>query len=195
MPAVWSRLYDPNRSPFLEYAVQNTAKQVVAETGFDPDTLQYLWDKYESHLPGRQRSKWKRKMYFYFMWRYLHMYPTNEQVPVVLWTREMILQKGKGITSYTLQNNVLHYLASLALVIDEVHWENRLSEWNHVELLPTRFTTIVDTFPVFVSESLDKKISKLTYQPKYEQNVFKIQVCHSSAAAVINGVVYSLASR
>ena len=35
---------------------------------------------------------------------------------------------------------------------------------------------MVDTMPVFVAESLDKSSSSKTFQPKYGDNVFKLQV-------------------
>lgn len=173
---VHSRLYDPMRSPFLQYASRPTVAQVVAETGFDPDVLEYLWHKYQSSLPNRIRSKHYRKMYFYMAFRYIHMYPTWDQAPVVLWSSESMHRSGAGITKDTLRKHVLTYIAVLAVVVDEVHWDDRLSQYNHTTLLPTRFTAIVDTAPVCVQESLNKATAKLTYQPKYSDNVFKLQV-------------------
>lgn len=171
-----SAVYDEHRSPWLKYATSPVPAQVKAETGFSADTLEFIWDKYEHVLPQRERDQEARRRYFYFVWRYIHMYPTWEQSPVVLWTPELIKQKGKGISRTSLWRNVLLYLARLALAIDEVHWSERLNEYNHVPEFATHFTTMVDTMPVFVAESLDKSSSSKTFQPKYGDNVFKLQV-------------------
>lgn len=185
MPAIHSALYDSARSPWLQFAARPKISQVKAETGFSPDTLDVLWDKYEEHLPKRRRDQNARRMYFYFVFRYLHFYPTWEQAATVLWTPDLVAQKGCGISARTLHNNVLTYLAALALVIDEVRWEDRLDPYNHVQLLPTRFTCIVDTGPVFVAESMDGSTASLTFQPKYKENCFKMQVVISLTGQIV----------
>lgn len=176
MPAVHSKLYDAKRSPFVQYAAKRTAVQVKAETGFSADVLELLWDKYEHLLPKRQRDQEMRCVYFYFVFRYIHMYPTWDQAPVVLWTSELVGQKGCGISRKTLHEQVLTYLAVLAVHIEEVHWSNRLNEYNHCKHFQTRVTTIVDTAPVCVEESTRKQTASMTFQPKYKDNVFKLQV-------------------
>lgn len=180
MPSVHSRpLYDSTRSSFLEYAAKPTAAQVKAETGFSPDTLDLLWDKYNHVLPKRQRDQEMRLVYFYFVFKYIHMYPTWDQSPAVLWTAELVKQKGRGISRSTLQEQVLTYLALLAVNVDEVHWAGRLNAYNHVEHFQTRVTALVDTAPVVVEESTRKGTAKMTFQPKYKDNVFKLQVNHA----------------
>jgi hypothetical protein len=181
MPPIFSKLklYDAERSIFVQYAAKHTAAQVKAETGFSADVLELLWDKYKHCLPKRQRDQEMRLIYFYFVFRYMHMYPTWEQAPVVLWTPELVGQKGSGISRATLHEQVLTYLALLAVHIDEVHWSDRLNEYNHTEHFQTRVTTIVDTAPVGVEESTRKHTASMTFQPKYKDNVFKLQV-HAS---------------
>eukprot|EP00658_Telonema_sp_P-2_P041131 TRINITY_DN2940_c0_g1_i2.p1 TRINITY_DN2940_c0_g1~~TRINITY_DN2940_c0_g1_i2.p1 ORF type:complete len:298 (+),score=44.48 TRINITY_DN2940_c0_g1_i2:273-1166(+) len=176
MPAVHSRLFDPARSDFLQYAAKPNPEQVKAETGFSSDTLQYIWDKYKHRLPTRERGQQARLMYFYFAFRYIHMYPTWAQTPVVLWTPEWVSRKGCGISATTLRRAVLQWIAALALVLDEVHWADRLDAMNHVELLPKRFTVLVDTAPVSVGDALDKEVAKLNFQPKYKDTVYKLQI-------------------
>ena len=189
MPAVHSKLYDTRRSTFIQYAAKHTAAQVKAETGFSADVLELLWDKYEHILPKRQRDQEMRRVYFYFVFRYMHMYPTWEQAPVVLWTPELVAQKGSGISKETLHEQVLAYLAVLAVHIDEVHWSDRLNEYNHTEHFQTRLTTIVDTAPVNVQESTKKHTASMTFQPKYKDNVFKLQVRAPDVSGVhIDGV-------
>jgi hypothetical protein len=173
MPAVCSKLYVDARSRFLQYSAKHTPEHVKHETGFSARTLEYLWDKYSWCLPNRKRRPQDREMYFYFVWKWMHMYPTWEQSPSVLWTAELVTKKGCGISKATLYGTVLSYLAALAVHIDEVDWKARLNEYNHVEHLQTRFTTIVDTAPAFCQESAN---SSMTFQPKYSDNCFKLQV-------------------
>lgn len=176
MPPVLSKLYNLHQCPFLEFAAMPKPKQIKAETGFSADTIWFMWDKYQHHLPRRKRDPTKRMMYFYFVFKYLHMYPTWEQSPAVLWTPALVRQKGCGISAGTLCNQVLLYLAILAVHVDEVHWKDRLNEYNHVEHFQTRATVIVDTAPVTVPETLKKHTASMTFQPKYSANVFKLQV-------------------
>ncbi len=43
MPATHSKpVYDQHRSAFIELAARRTARQVKAETGLSPDTLDFL---------------------------------------------------------------------------------------------------------------------------------------------------------
>lgn len=168
-------LYDSRRSKFLQYAVCQTPEMVKIETGFAADTLDYVWDKYEHALPKRQRDPQLREMYFYFVFRWIHMYPTWEQAPVVLWTAALVTQKGCGISPSTLRDVVLIYLVALSVAINEVHWEDRLDQFNHTELLQTRFTAMLDTAPLVISEPIGS-ISRFTFQPKYKKSCFKIQV-------------------
>jgi hypothetical protein len=195
MPGVHSKLYKLQHSPFLEFSAKPTARQVKAETGFSADSLELIWDKYQHFLPLRKRDPMRRQMYFYFVFKYMHMYPTWEQAPAVLWTPALVRQKGCGVSISTLHQQVLTYLAILAVNIDEVHWKNRLSAWNHVDHFATRATVLVDTAPIGVEESLCKQTSSMTYQPKYGDNVFKIQVIHANCSAVDSLCVYRSASR
>ena len=185
MPTVHSKalIYDVYRSPFCKYAATEDPAGVKAETGFSADTLWFLWDRYSRFLPQRQRDQEMRLVYFYFVFKYLHMYPTWQQAPTVLWTVELVRQKGKGISANTLYEQVLHYLAVLAVNIDEVHWDDRLNKYNHTEHWQTRVTTMVDTCPVNVQESTRKQTASMTFQPKYHDNVFKLQVAHSKLQA------------
>jgi len=115
MPAVLSKIYDIRRSPFIQFAALHTSEHVKVETGFSADTLEYLWDKYSHCLPKRQRNQEARMMYFYFVFKYIHFYPTWEQAPSVLWTPDMVRVKGAGISAKTLEQQVITYLALLAV--------------------------------------------------------------------------------
>ena len=56
-------------------------------------------------------------------------------------------------------------------IVDEIHWANRLHRWNHSPLHPYLTTAIGDTFPLGANGG---QLSDVLYQPKYEENVFKV---------------------
>ena len=57
-------------------------------------------------------------------------------------------------------------------VIDELHWDERLNEWNHSPLHPYLVTAIGDTYPL---ESHGGQLKDVLYQPKYEEDVFYVR--------------------
>lgn len=129
-----------------------------------------------------------REVYFYFVWKYIHLYPTWEQSPAVLWTADMVKQQGCGISPATLRDQVLAYLVALALAIDEIHWEDRLDAFNHTEHMQTRFTAMLDTAPLVINDPVGK-INKHTFQPKYKASCFKMQVALPQRCAEISVVI------
>ena len=68
---------------------------------------------------------------------YIVQYPTWKAAPFVL-----------GITEYGLQRYLLPAIHWLASVVKEIHFEDRLDWYNHVEMFPTLVTGAVDSFPV-----------------------------------------------
>jgi hypothetical protein len=126
--------------------------------------------------------------------RWLHLYPTWNQDPVVLWTVEQVSQKGCGIGRETLRIQVLSYLIILALAVDEIHWDDRLDPCNHTHEMPTRFTFQLDTAPLLTNEPVGK-VSSMTFQPKYKANVFKVQVPCFVIWCRDHGIVRRLGSR
>eukprot|EP00657_Telonema_sp_P-1_P012207 TRINITY_DN8657_c0_g1_i1.p1 TRINITY_DN8657_c0_g1~~TRINITY_DN8657_c0_g1_i1.p1 ORF type:complete len:248 (+),score=36.79 TRINITY_DN8657_c0_g1_i1:123-866(+) len=107
--------------------------------------------------------------------RWIHMYPTWEQSPVVLWTPKLVQSQGCGIGKETLRDQVLAYAIALGLAMDEVHWDDRLDPYNHTEFLPTLFTFMLDTAPLRICEPVGSE-NHLTFQPKYKFSCFKIQI-------------------
>ena len=187
------------RSTFREYTATRKLAAIKHETGFSWDTLEYIWLAYKHLLPEHAWPHYQ-EMYFYFVFRsvaicalslmnvavmhsWMHMYPTWEQAPVVLWTPELVASKGCGVSKSSLRVQVMSYLIALAVNIQEIHWDDRLDTYNHVPELQDRFTAMLDTAPLFICQPIGKD-SKLTFQPKYKRNCFKMQVLYCPLCAV-----------
>jgi hypothetical protein len=78
-------------------------------TGFEEETLDYVWEKY-SIIPG---CPLERKSDFITMLGYLHLYPTIHQAPIVL-----------DCSKYFLENPVKLAIEWFATNLDEIHWSH-----------------------------------------------------------------------
>ena len=96
---------------------------------------------------------------------YMHMYPRRYQTKNVL-----------GCDVYFFHYVVLPALHYLALVMDEIYWDDRLDPYNHVIPFPFLVTGMVDTFPVRVLQPTNSEIRKRLYNPKYGACVYKVQL-------------------
>ncbi len=101
----------------------------------------------------------------YLIYKYLHLYPGRNQVKTVL-----------GCTRFHLQYVILPALHYLCLVMDEIHWNDRLDPRNHTPHFPFLFTGIVDTFPIRVKQPVNKELRESLYNPKYGACVYKCQL-------------------
>ena len=61
----------------------------------------------------------------------------------------------------------------LATVVDDIRFEDRLRPFNHAQHFPHFVSGAIDTFPV---GCLAGETGDLSYQPKYSDNVMKVQV-------------------
>ncbi len=75
----------------------------------------------------------------------------------------------------SLYHNVIPSLEQLAIVVDFVHWENRLNPYNHVphflkyctgNICNVLTTKELMTFPIGVSQPEDYRLCKVAVQPK-----------------------------
>ena len=138
-------------------------------TGYPSALLAYLFNKYEQVLPdvggtpdwsGRDNNKYSKKLlHFFYLFVYIHMYPSYDQIRHVCRATG-----GKGISSTCFYDNVIPLAVKLALALDEIHYEDRLDPMNHHLFFPVGITTILDTFPVYVSAPSDSRLK--LYQPK-----------------------------
>lgn len=94
----------------------------------------------------------------------MHRYPRGRDVDVL------------GISTSKLYGKILPTLHHLALVYDEVYWDDRLDLYNHTTHFPRNITGVVDTMPVYVQQPKHTMLSRLLYNPKYAGCVYKIQL-------------------
>ena len=69
---------------------------------------------------------------------------------------------------------VVPTLVQLSLGVNYVDYGRRWCHYNHVPLLPSCFTVVLDTYPVVVWEPLNRFLANALYQPKYGSCVFKV---------------------
>ena len=98
------------------------------------------------------------------VYKYTHIYSAKRQLGQTL----------------TINNNQFHHhvkpdLHFLREHMNEIHWEDRLSKWNHAHHFSLFFTGMVDTFPVCVSQPEDSLLLRTLFNPKYNTHVYKFQ--------------------
>ncbi len=99
------------------------------------------------------------------VYKYLHLYLMRDQCKLIL-----------GCNRFYLHYVVLPALHYLRLVINEVHWDDRLYHGNHTPHFPFLFTGCVDTFPMYVQQPINSELRKALYNPKYGGCVYKGQL-------------------
>jgi len=108
------------------------------------------------------------------------MYPNRSQSKSAL-----------GCTHHWLNYKVIPAISYLARVMKEIHWENRLSPYNHTPHFPLWFVGAVDTFLLRVLQPVSTRLRKALYNPKYGQ-VFQshstihyyIQLIHNNTLTI-----------
>lgn len=101
--------------------------------------------------------------HFYNAYTFIHLAPHHRQ-------SERVLGCSKS-TIHTKIKPLLHHLAS---VLTEIHWEDRLSPYNHAPDFPVLFTGIVDTQPIYVAQPKNTTLRTALYNPKYGDTVYKV---------------------
>jgi hypothetical protein len=88
----------------------------------------------------------------------MHMYPNRSQSKSAL-----------GCSRYSLNYFVIPAINYLEHVMDEIHWDDRLSPYNHTPHFPLWFVGAVDTFPLRVLTPISSHLRKALFNPKYGQ--------------------------
>lgn len=99
------------------------------------------------------------------MYKYIHRYPSYND------TRDVL-----SCCKETLNSKVMPLLHQMAEVVNEIHWDDRLNEFNHIPFYPSNITGIVDTLPIYVQQPVNSILSHMLYQPKYKNHVYKMQL-------------------
>ena len=156
-----------------------------ADTGYFRSTLQHILDKYSGPnytfrglLPPRVRSPHMRAVYFYCFFMLMHLQLNMDRK--MEWSevtngRVGNIQKN-GLSRWIFYNEVLPIGDALATLIDEVDTSWRYDLNNHAPYFRTRYTAIVDTFPVYVTGSSVFANAQLLWGAKYHRYIYKIQI-------------------
>ncbi len=102
--------------------------------------------------------------YFFIGYKFIHRYLSRNDTDVL------------GCSNFTLHSKVLPLLSGLANTYNEIFWDDRLNEYNHTPYFPTNVTEIVDIVPIYVQQPASKILQHQLYNPKYEDNVYKLQL-------------------
>ena len=101
-----------------------TRRGVEEDTRMSPDQLQYLANKYAYVVPQRQRSTWKRGLYFYcyFMFLQMGLSPDVQEHWAGL---QNAGDDWHGVSPRCFRDNVLPIGEALAAVINEIVYDDR----------------------------------------------------------------------
>lgn len=152
-------------------------EHVIGCTGYDEPVLVAMWDKYhEAILLGMEDDAEriflacnpdKFLMLFVHCYMYIHFNPTFNQMPLLF-----------GYTYDYFNKHTRQVLKTLANVVAEIDFDDRLDEHNHpadVTWMHKYHMGTADTFPLQVQDSQDRLRAHSLYQPKYKSPVWK---CH-----------------
>lgn len=131
---------------------------VKAQTGYDEEILTYVWNKYCGINTPIAQPK-----HLYQIYKYIHKYPRRTQC-----------HEDLGVGRTQVQCRLFPQMEWLANNMDEIHWEDRLSPWNHSPDFPYFVTGIFDTLPVYIQTPQDPVRYRLFYNGKYGAHVYKL---------------------
>ena len=142
---------------------QTSKASCHAETGYHWFVVEEAFDRYVRPLsPLRQQQNF---VYFLAALKWIHKGTTTRQMDFDL-----------GMTDMTFRSRVYPLLSQLARTMDIVKWSDRLNPLNHTRNFPYYVTSVVDTAPIAVCESVNREFSRLLYAPKYGMTCLKLEV-------------------
>ena len=180
-----------------------TDAKVLDLTGWPADVLNRMYINYGDRLPTTNaRKPHLKQAYFFLCFRWIKLGPTVRELFSVLRTPHTGHLGKKAF--YT---HILPMIISLAEIVDEIKWEDRLARDNHCLLFPVGVTgvsvscdcscvnrtlltrlsllQIVDCFPIRVLTPRKWNVKKFLYQPKYGFAVLKVQLVISLKGEII----------
>eukprot|EP00966_Prymnesium_polylepis_P257010 5936739-Prymnesium_polylepis.2 len=129
---------------------------------------------FRGQLPRRTRQPWMRIVYFYcyfvLMHLQLHMDRPEEWSQI---TSGRVAALSEGLSEDTIRYQVLPIGDALAALIDEVDADLRYNPYNHAPFFRTRYTAIVDTFPVYVTGTGEFASAQMLWGEKYQRYIYK----------------------
>ncbi len=106
----------------------------------------------------------RKPHYFFNAYKYLHRYPSRNDLDVL------------GCSRATLHDKILPVIYQLADSVNEIFWDDRLDPYNHIPFFSANVTGAVDTVPIYVQQPQNSTLRHMLYNPKYAGTVYKMQI-------------------
>jgi len=146
---------------------QPILSQVLVLTGHKIETFQWLLFRYGDQLQLPHKV-------FIDCFVYIHIYPRIRQT-------RMIFQRCPQY----IPRRILPALELMAKTFDEIHWDERLNPYNHTPHYPHFVNSIVDTFPIYVSQPTCSSFARTLYNKKYGSCIWKVLMAISFLGMII----------
>jgi len=136
-------------------------------TGHKVETFQWLLFCYGDQLQLPHRV-------FIDSFIYIHIYPRVRQSRAVFQRSRQYISK-----------KLLPALEKMARTFDEIHWSERENPYNHVPHYPHSINSIVDTFPIHVSQPKNAAFARELYNTKYGGCIYKVLIIISFLGTIL----------
>ena len=154
------------------FAAGRAAGRCERDTGFSDYILGLLWTKYGEFMPNPPRGHPdKAQAYFFLCFKFIKHAPRPSHVTATMWTPHT-----GCISTGTYRRQIEPRLLILGMLIDEIHWSDRLSPFNHTVHFPGGAVGLLDSLPLVISTPSDWRAASKYFQGKYNNYVLKVQI-------------------
>lgn len=109
------------------------------------------------------------------MYTYIHMYPCKR------WSKRVF-----GYDDWYLEQRLKPIMHWMRLNMNEIHWNDRLNEYNHTPHFPHFITGIVDSFPIRVQKPKTSAFRRMLFNPKYGTTIMKVEMITDFLGRIIS---------
>jgi hypothetical protein len=130
------------------------------DAGHSEDILQYIWENYCG-----VNTPITKPIDLFRVYKYIH--------------RDLVRRQCYDISCskwYIHYNVINSYLPYLATHMNEIHWSDRLSPWNHGEYFPIYVTAMTDTTSMYVQQPQSSVLRSALFNRKYSWTIYKFQI-------------------
>jgi hypothetical protein len=163
--------YDEHEEFFRNYLCATPTKGPLSETGFDFIVLYDIYCHYRGVLHMGEANEMKVFAWMYLGYRYLHLYPTYDNIGLVLWTPLL-----GCISERYYREHIKPRMVLLGNAIFETVWDDLYLPENIIDNKPNT-TGSLDGSPVYAWKPSSTRVASMLIAPKYGKNaVFKFQI-------------------
>jgi len=159
---------EPNHYKNIQVSIPRPIyRELHALTGYRVETFQWLLFRYGDQLRLSHKV-------FIDCFIYIHVYPRVRQ-------SRTIFQRSPRYIS----RRILPALEIMAQTFDEIHWDERLNPYNHAPHFLLFVNSIVDSFPIYVSQPTNPAFARVLYNPKYGACIWKVLIVISLLGTIL----------